>query len=491
MSADREINRVHDRDVLAAIHVQAHIVDTREQRQERHHPREYNGMTEFVIRSTRVVLPDGVSPATIQCREGRIRRVGAYDERLHGFAVLRDAGDLVIMPGLVDTHVHVNEPGRTEWEGFATATAAAAAGGITTIVDMPLNSVPATTSVEALETKRASARGRVLVDVGFWGGVVPGNAGDVEALCRAGVCGFKCFLASSGVEEFQAVDERDLRRVMPILASCGVPLLVHAEAPAALAAPTTGSRAARYASWLDSRPPAAEVEAIAMMIALCRESGAHVHIVHLSAAEALPMIEEARASGLALTVETCPHYLSFCAEEIRDGQTLFKCAPPIRGRANAEALWRALDRGAIDLVATDHSPCPPSMKPDGDFFSAWGGIASLELSLAAVWTGAVARGHTLTHLSQWLSTAPAALAGLAHRKGRIAEGFDADLVVWDPAATFTVDPVRLRQRHKRTPYAGLVLKGVVHETYVRGGLVYREGASESGISPAGELLART
>lgn len=453
---------------------------------------------DFVMRSTRVVLPGGVSPAAIVCERGRIRRVAAYDEPVPASAIVRDAGDIVVMTGVVDTHVHVNEPGRTEWEGFATATAAAAAGGVTTVVDMPLNSIPATTSVAALETKRASARGHVLVDVGFWGGVVPGNTRELDALCDAGVCGFKCFLVPSGVDEFRAVSERDLRAAMPILAARGVPLLVHAESPAALAAVTAGMHPGRYESWLGSRPPAAEVDAISMLIELCREFGTRVHIVHLSAAEALPMLEAARASGLPLTVETCPHYLSFCAEEIRDGHTLFKCAPPIRGRANGEALWRGLREGVIDLIATDHSPCPPSMKPDGDFFAAWGGIASLELSLAAVWTGAAAHGHTVTDIARWLCEAPAALAGLAHRKGAIAEGFDADFVVWDPDATFLVDPLRLRQRHKRTPYAGLVLKGVVHETYVRGRLVYGGGATQSRVArpeferaPAGELLART
>lgn len=453
---------------------------------------------DLVIRSRRVVLPGGMSPATIHCEAGRIRRVGAYDEPLPASVLTRDRGGFIVMPGLVDTHVHVNEPGRTEWEGFATATAAAAAGGITTIVDMPLNSIPATTTVAALETKHASAQGRVLVDVGFWGGVVPGNRRELNALCDAGVCGFKCFLVPSGVDEFQAVDEHDLRAAMPVLASRGVPLLVHAESPAALAAVTSGSHPERYESWLSSRPAAAEVEAIAMVIALCREFGTRVHIVHLSAAEALPMLEAARRDGLPLTVETCPHYLSFCAEEIRDGHTMFKCAPPIRGRANREALWRGLSDGVIDLIAADHSPCPPSMKRDGDFFAAWGGIAALELSLAAVWTGAAAHGHAVTDVVRWLSAAPAALAGLAHRKGAIAEGFDADLVVWDPDETFIVDPVRLRQRHKRTPYAGLLLKGAVHETYVRGRLVYggdaagsRVVSSESETAPAGELLART
>jgi allantoinase len=444
---------------------------------------------DFVIRSTRVVLPGGVSAATIQCGGGRIQRVGAHDEWLPESVVMHDTGDLVVMPGLVDTHVHVNEPGRTEWEGFRTATAAAAAGGVTTVVDMPLNSIPATTTVAALDAKRAAARGRVLVDVGFWGGVVPGNTRDLDPLCDAGVCGFKCFLAPSGVDEFRAVDEHDLRAAMPILAAQGLPLLVHAESPAALAAVAAESHPARYESWLKSRPPAAEVDAIAMTVALCREFGTRVHIVHLSAAEALPMLETARASGLPVTVETCPHYLSFCAEEIRDGQTLFKCAPPIRGRANGDALWRAREARVIDLIATDHSPCPPSMKPDGDFFAAWGGISSLELSLAAVWTQAAARGHGVSDMARWLSAAPAALAGLSQRKGTIAEDLDADLVVWDPDATFTVEPLRLRQRHKRTPYAGLSLKGVVHETYVRGRLVY--GGSASDPAPAGELLART
>ncbi len=454
-------------------------------------------MAGFVIRSTRVILPGGMSPASVHLEGGRIERVSGYDEPLPASVVTRDYGDLVVMPGLVDTHVHVNEPGRTDWEGFATATAAAAAGGVTTIVDMPLNSIPATTTAAALEMKRASARGRVHVDVGFWGGVVPGNTRDLDALCDAGVHGFKCFLVPSGVDEFPAVGERDLRAAMPILASRGVPLLVHAESPLALAGVIDGSRRERYATWLESRPPVAEVEAIRMMIALCREFGTHVHIVHLAAAEALPIIREARAAGLPLTVETCPHYLTFCAEEIRDGLTLFKCAPPIRGRANGAALWRALRDGIIDLVATDHSPCPPAMKPDGDFLAAWGGIASLELSLAVVWTGAVAHGHGVTEVARWLSAAPAALAGLSRRKGAIAEGFDADLVVWNPDAAFSVDPARLRQRHKRTPYAGLSLKGVVHETYVRGRLVYGGGATESGVpSPqsettAGELLART
>ncbi len=445
---------------------------------------------DFSIRSTRVVLTSGIAPATIHCRRGRIQRIVPYDEPVPGDLSVSDKGNLILMPGLVDSHVHVNEPGRTEWEGFSTATAAAAAGGITTVIDMPLNSIPATTNLAALEAKRAAAQGNVRVDVGFWGGVVPGNAGDLAALVDHGVCGFKCFLAPSGVDEFQAVDEHDLRAAMPILAARGVPLLVHAESPARLPLDNGISHPERYDSWLGSRPAAAEVEAIAMMIRLCREFGTQVHIVHLAAAEAVPMLEAARAEGLPLTVETCPHYLTFCAEEIGDGRTLFKCAPPIRSRTNREALWRALEIGVIDVIATDHSPCPPAMKQDGNFFAAWGGIASLELSLAAVWTGASSLGHGVSDMARWLSAAPARLAGLAERKGGIVEGFDADFVVWNPEATFTVDPSRLRQRHKRTPYAGLLLKGVLHETYVRGRLVYG-GAAAGPAMPAGELLMRS
>jgi allantoinase len=447
-------------------------------------------LPEFSIRSTRVVLAGGVVPATIHCRGGRIQRIARYDEPVAEGRSVTDKGTLILMPGLVDTHVHVNEPGRTDWEGFTTATAAAAAGGITTVIDMPLNSIPATTNVAALEAKRAAAQNQVRVDVGFWGGVVPGNAGDLAALVDHGVCGVKCFLAPSGVDDFQAVSEHNLRAAMPILSARGVPLLVHAESPALLSPGNGVSHPESYDSWLDSRPAAAEVEAIAMMIRLCREFRTRVHIVHLSAAEALSMIEAARAEGLPLTVETCPHYLTFSAEEIGDGRTLFKCAPPIRGRANREALWRALKKGVIDLIATDHSPCPPAMKQDGDFFAAWGGISSLELSLAAVWTGASSRGHDLTDLARWLCAAPARLAGLAERKGEIAEGFDADFVVWDPDAAFTVDPSRLRQRHKRTPYADLSLKGMVHETYVHGRLVYGGGATGPS-TPAGELLVRS
>jgi allantoinase len=429
----------------------------------------------YGIRSTRVMLPSGVQPATVYIRDTRIERVEpqhpVFSSKPHATPI-RDVGNLVVMPGIVDTHVHVNEPGRTGWEGFETAGAAAAAGGITTIVDMPLNSVPATTKLWALDAKQYAARD-ANVEVLFWGGVVPGNAGDLEALAGAGVTGFKCFLAPSGVDEFAYVERADLREALPILQGLGRTLLAHAEWPAALRPVPADSDPRVYATWLASRPPEAEVEAIQVLIDLSREFRASIHIVHLAAADAIPMLRAARAEGLPITVETCPHYLTFCAEEVPDGATLFKCAPPIRGRGNREALWQALVDGDIDLVATDHSPCPPAMKADDDFVRAWGGIAALELSLPAVWTGASARGVPLERVAQWLSAAPARLASVDARKGSIVSGKDADLVVWDPDATFVVDEARLRQRHKRTPYAGLTLRGRVIETYARGRLVYR------------------
>jgi allantoinase len=446
---------------------------------------------QYTLRSSRVVLPSGVRAADVHVSDGRIVEIveppnlppegGSHRIEKGGSSGIdagevRDVGDLVIMPGLVDTHVHVNDPGRTEWEGFETASAAALAGGITTIVDMPLNSVPATTTRRALEVKREAARA-ARVDVEFWGGVVPGNAGELDALADEGVLGFKCFMSPSGVDEFVAVEEADLRQALPILKRCGLPLLVHAEWPAALRPIPAAADTRAYATWLDSRPPGAELEAIAILIALCREFRTRIHIVHLAAAEAVPMLRTARLEGLPITVETCPHYLTFAAEEIPDGATLFKCAPPLRDRANRDRLWQALVDGDIDLIATDHSPCPPALKGDNDFVAAWGGIASLELSLPVVWTGASSRNVPLFRVAEWLCSAPAALAGLHTRKGVIAPGRDADLVIWDPDAEFVVDESRLRQRHKRTPYAGRRLRGRVVETYLRGNVVYREGAS--------------
>jgi allantoinase len=433
-----------------------------------------------IIRAMRVVFPDGVRPATIHIRDGRIARIGAYDDPGQGsanaVAERFDAGDLAVSPGLVDTHVHVNEPGRAEWEGFDTGTRAAAAGGVTTIVDMPLNSVPATTSVMALETKRAAAHDRCHVDVAFWGGLVPGNAPDLDGLVNAGVRGFKCFLVPSGVDEFPAVGERDLREAMPVIARRGVPLLVHAEAPGFIA--NCGFRIADYARYAATRPAEAEVEAIRLVVRVARESAVRVHIVHVASAEAADEVARAKADGIAITAETCPHYLTFAAEDVPDGATEFKCAPPIREARHREALWNALARGTLDLVATDHSPAPPALKCPGDFARAWGGIASLELSLAALWTAAASSVETSTlkvdlcSMARWMSEAPARLAGLDDRKGRVAVGFDADLVVWDPDAEWAVEPSRLQQRHKLTPYAGRRLRGLVQTTFVRGRRVW-------------------
>jgi allantoinase len=428
----------------------------------------------MIVRSRRVVLPDGVQPAEIHVRDGRIAAIEPYSPHVHDDEVI-DAGDLVVLPGLVDTHVHINEPGRTEWEGFETATRAAAAGGTTTLVDMPLNSVPPTTTIDALRAKRRAAIGRCHVDVAFWGGVVPGNASDLEPLAEAGVRGFKCFLSPSGVDEFPHVSEANLREAMPILAPLGLPLLAHAEWPAALREPRGDPR--HYKTWLDSRPPLAEVEAIEVLARLAREHGTRIHIVHLATADALPLLRTARAEGTAVTVETCPHYLTFAAEEIADGDTRFKCAPPIRSSEERERLWRALLAGDIDLVATDHSPAPPSLKhvDDGDVVRAWGGIASLQCGLAAVWTGAERRNVSPQTLVRWLAEAPARLAGLHPAKGALLVGADADLVIWDDAGETFVDGRSLYHRHALTPYDGLRLRGRVQTTILRGAVVFDHG----------------
>lgn len=432
----------------------------------------------------RTVTPEGIRPACIVVENGRI---AAVEETAVAGAI--DLGDLTLMPGLVDSHVHLNEPGRTEWEGFANGTRAAEAGGVTTVVDMPLNSVPATTSVAALEEKRRAAAGAARVDYAFWGGVVPGNAGELNELAAEGVVGFKCFLVDSGVPEFPAVTEDDLRKALPLLARLDLPLLVHAELPGPIeaAASEANGDARAYATWLSSRPPAAEVEAIRLMIRLCREFRARVHIVHVSAAEALDDLRRARGEGLPLTAETCPHYLTIDAESIPEGATEFKCAPPIRNRGNQEMLWSALRDGVIDLVASDHSPCPPAMKnPEtGDFMTAWGGIASLELGLTVMWTAAEVRGFGFDRVVTWMCECPAKLAGLGERKGRIAVGCDADLVAFDPEFEWTVSSSELRQRHPVTPYAGRRLSGRVMRTWVRGREVYGPHAADS---PAGEWL---
>jgi len=448
-------------------------------------------MSTLVIRSQRVLTEGELRPASIAVQDGVIAAIAGFEE-FGADGDHHDFGEAVVMPGLVDTHVHINEPGRAEWEGFATATRAAAAGGVTTLIEMPLNSIPATTTVEAFRAKVAAAEGRLAVDVGFWGGVVPGNTAELRALYEAGVFGFKCFLTPSGVPEFAAVGEPELREALPVLSSLGAVLLVHSELPGPIeeeAAEVRGDDPRRYSTWLKSRPRAAENEAIALLIRLSWEFDARVHVVHLSSSDALPCLRRARAEGAKITVETCPHYLALTAEEIRDGATEFKCAPPVRRRANREQLWQALADGSIDLVATDHSPCPPAMKcrETGDFMRAWGGIASLELSLPVVWTEARLRGAGITQIARWLCEGPARLAGLS-RKGAIAVGCDADLVVWDPEAEFRVEAAALHQRHKLTPYAGRKLRGLVQATFLRGQKIYERGDFTAPV--AGRVLKR-
>lgn len=434
-------------------------------------------MADLVVRSQRVVTDGAVKPASIHVANGKVTRVGEWGDAPRDVV---DYGELAILPGIVDTHVHLNEPGRTEWEGFATATTAAAIGGVTTLVDMPLNSIPPTTTREAFAAKRAAATGQCAVDVGFWGGVVPGNQRELAGLVTDGVRGFKCFLVDSGVAEFGWVGEPELTPAMQILAGLGVPLLVHAEVAGPIDAATAKLAAAdphRYATYLASRPPAAEEQAIQLVTRLCRTTGARTHIVHHSAATALPLLREARAEGLPLTAETCPHYLHFTAEQIPDGATPFKCAPPIREAANRELLWQALVEGTLDFVASDHSPCTPNLKAmeQGDFVAAWGGVAGLQLALPVIWTEASRRGHTLVDIARWMSAGPARLAGLTGTKGAIAAGNDADFVVFADRESTTVTPESVHHRHKVTPYAGETLRGAVHATYLRGTRVAERG----------------
>ena len=448
----------------------------------------------FVLSSRRVVTPDGVRPANIVVRDGRIAAVEEHGTAPAGLPVV-DAGEAALLPGVVDVHVHVNEPGRTEWEGFATATRAAAAGGVTTLVDMPLNSIPATTTTAALAEKRRAAEDKCAVDVGFWGGVVPGNLGELAPLVAAGALGFKCFLSPSGVPEFTHVGAADLEPAMAELARLGAVLLAHAEQPALVddgwggSEPEAAHRRS-YAAYLASRPPVAEVAAIELLARLAAETGCRVHVVHVASAEAADAVAAARADGVAMSAETCPHYLTAAAGEIGDGETLWKCAPPVRSARHREALWRGLEAGVLDLVASDHSPSPPAGKhlESGDFAAAWGGIASLQLTLPLLWTGARQRGLGLDRLAGWLAAGPARLAGLGATKGAIAAGRDADLVVFDPEAGFTVDPARLYHRHPVTPYAGRELVGVVRRTYLRGREIWDgERVSET---PSGRLLRR-
>ena len=442
---------------------------------------------DLVVRAPRVLTPAGESAGCVAVAGGRIAVVAPLGADLWGERVVELGDDVVLLPGLVDTHVHVNEPGRTEWEGFASATRAAAGGGVTTLVDMPLNSIPPTVDVAALEVKRAAAAGRCAVDVGFWGGAVPGNAGQLPALHGAGVFGFKCFLLDSGVAEFPPLTAAELGNDLRVLRRLDALMVVHAEAAEVIARAPAPS-GARYRDFLASRPPEAETAAVAAVIELARRSGARVHVLHLSSADALPLLARARRDGVRITVETCPHYLTLTAEEVPDGATPFKCCPPVREAANRDALWAGLADGVLDAVVSDHSPCPPELKrlDTGDFGAAWGGISSLQLGLPAVWTEARRRGVPLADVARWMGERPAALAGLPH-KGRIAPGYDADFCVLAPDDTFLVRPEDLHHRHPVTPYAGRRLAGVVRSTWLRGEEVHPGGSEDP---PRGRLLVR-
>lgn len=445
------------------------------------------GGRRFALLSSRVVTPAGVRAAAVVVDGGRIAAVVDREAVPAGVPV-EHLGDLVISPGLVDAHVHINEPGRTDWEGFETATRAAAAGGVTTLVDMPLNSSPVTTTVAALAAKRRAAAGKCWVDVGFYGGLVPGNLADIEPLLDAGVCGVKAFMCDSGLPEFPASSLKDMVAAMPLMARRGAPLLVHAEYP------FFGDRESleecfSYRGFVSSRW-GMEREALAELTVMVERTRCPTHVVHVSCALAAAAIRSAKATGLPITAETCPHYLTFTAEDIPDHDTRFKCAPPIYNRENRGDLWQALLDGVIDTVGSDHSPCPPDMKymDTGDFARAWGGISSLQLTLSTVWTGAARRSIALDRLARWLSENPAKLIGLGSSKGRLAAGYDADLCVWDPDEEWTVRGEELEHRHKITPYEGERLRGRVKRTYVRGELAYDDGEFPAG--PIGELLRR-
>ncbi|MEV7026895.1 allantoinase AllB [Kitasatospora sp. NPDC093558] len=442
-----------------------------------------------VIRSRRVVLPGGERPADVLIRDGKIAEIAAHGSLLAGDRRLVDLGDTALLPGLVDTHVHVNEPGRTEWEGFATATRAAAAGGVTTIIDMPLNSVPPTTTVDGLAVKRKAAEGQTWVDLGFWGGAVPGNAADLEPLHREGVFGFKSFLAPSGVDEFPHVEPADLETALAEQARIGALAIIHAEDPAVLAA-APQQPGVHYRDFLASRPADAETAAVARLLDTARRTGARVHILHVSSAAVLPLLRQAREDGVRVTAETCPHYLTLAAEQVPDGDTAFKCCPPIRDESNRDALWAALAAGEFIAVVSDHSPSTPDLKllpahgGSGDFAAAWGGIASLQLGLPAVWTEARRRGHTLADVVRWMASGPAELAGLSATKGAIEVGRDADLVAFDPDGEFAVHANELHHRNPVTPYAGRTLAGAVRTTWLRGRVVDTAG------EPFGRQLVR-
>jgi allantoinase len=425
---------------------------------------------ELAIKSKRIIIPEGEKDGVVIIKDRKI--IDVINSLESDDKNIVDAGDKVVMAGVIDPHVHINEPGRTDWEGFDTATKAALAGGLTTLVDMPLNSSPVTTTLKGFEAKLAATKGQLHTNCGFWGGVIPGNENDIQPLIEKGVLGFKAFLTHSGIDEFPNVTEDDLRKAMPIIAGAGLPLLVHCELTDNQQRGTTNVRS--YENYLHSRPRKWEDDAIAMMIRLCEEYNCHVHIVHLSSSNSIEQIVKAKQNGLPLTVETGQHYLYFAAEEIKDGQTQFKCAPPIREKENNDKLWQALKDGIIDLVATDHSPSTPDLKEleTGNFMKGWGGIASLQFALPALWTVAKKRNCTLEDVSKWLCEHPAKLIGKEATKGRIAKGYDADIVIWDDGQSFTVNEEIILHKHKTTPYLNEVLFGLIEQTYLSGEKVF-------------------
>ncbi|MDB5224249.1 MAG: allB [Chitinophagaceae bacterium] len=430
-------------------------------------------MFDIAIKSKRIITPEGEKNGVVIIRDGII--IDVVESLENAGERLIDVHDKVVMPGIIDPHVHINEPGRTEWEGFNTATKAALAGGITTLVDMPLNSSPVTTTARAWDEKLSATKGQLHTNCGFWGGVIPGNENDIKPLIEKGVLGFKAFLTHSGIDEFPNVTEDDLRKVMPIIAKSALPLLVHCELTHNSQLTTGNSRS--YQNYLASRPRKWEDDAIALMIRLCEEFNCHVHIVHLSSSDSIEQIAKAKQKGLPLTVETGQHYLYFNAEDIKDGQTQFKCAPPIREKENNDKLWQALKDGVIDFVATDHSPATPDLKDlqSGDFMKAWGGIASLQFALPVLWTAAIKRSCSLNDITKWLCENPSKLVSKGKSKGRIAKGYDADVAVWDEKKSFTVTEDIIQHKHTITPYLNQELSGVVEQTYLSGEKVFDTG----------------
>jgi len=428
---------------------------------------------DFAIASQKVLTLEGEKPAAILIKGEKILDVVSI-ENIPENCPTEDMGNNVIMPGLVDAHVHINEPGRTDWEGFETATKAAAAGGITTIVDMPLNCIPVTTTVDALNQKIIATKDQLWIDCGFYGGLIPDNIQDLESLADAGVLGFKAFLSPSGIDEFPNISEKHLREALHILAKKGIPVLVHAELENGA---TSSEENKTYKYFQESRPKSWENNAIKLLIQLCREFNVHIHIVHLSSADILPEIAQTRKDGFPLTVETCPHYLHFSSERISDGDTRFKCAPPIWNGENRENLWAGLEEGIINFITSDHSPCTPELKnlEAGNFEKAWGGISSLQFALPVIWTECKQRGYSLEQLINWMSKQPAKFIGKDQQKGQISPGFDADLVCWNPDKKYIIKKEVIHHKNKLTPYEGESLYGVVNATFLRGQKVYENG----------------